>query len=1009
MKKRKKLYAAFLVCILFVFQILPEEGILDKVLQKYRQVQAETMPDPICSYSFNQSTGTALLVTRENDTLEGSNEGTIPVRNTEKTASYMEGVSGKGIYLDGTYGLQIFPKLEGNTYSISFWIKPEKAQLYAPMICAGQQFLEEQEANFMLTEDDASSPIVISTSSTGGYFAGKGKGITEKVWNHVCMTVSEDKVKFYVNGMFLSEGMILSDIISVQTIWYLGIDPYNTLFHGGFDNLEFYNSCLSKEMVSELYIKEKSGSGNEKVTGITLNKNNVILNGYGDTISLYANIEPKNAGNQEVIWSSSNEKTATVENGVVSARSSGVTVVTAVTMDGKFEAQCNITVKDIKELKEIQLNKTTMLLEGDESTEKLLAEANPKEAHLPALLWKTSDQNVAVVDQEGNVKGVANGNAIITAESEDGKFNASCKVTVEGMSKEISIEKVEFAEDSIALNNRKTTYTLTTRIIPENAANRQCTYYSSDEDIAAVDEHGKVTAVGNGITYINVITSDGRFTDSCKVKVKGFLDTKVTSLKLDYDSLQIEQGGTGYLYAEMIPPTATQDLYWSSSSPDIVEVVADEFGTSAELFVYADAVMGSTAMITVSTEDGISAECFVEVTEYGVKQLSFGESEIYLLPGESFNIDTEIKPEAAASADLMWKSSNHKVATVNDEGVIKVQKNAKAGTRAKITSMTLSRQKRASCTVTVKEKKVSIKKLTAKKNNFTLYPGDTEKFSVTYSPRNATENKITYQSQNPKIVKIDKNGKISVPSDYKGTAEVKITAKAKSGKKVIGIIKVKQKEVKIKSLSMSRPSLDVYGGKNTTLYVNYKPGNATQADLTWTSSNKDVVRVTGNGKKASVQVRSLSTKGNAIITAKDANGATASCKVSVLPKPKLEKGENFNSNENLGNHLSENSSETGNKGNHKPTKVELKELSFGRQTYVYIKPGKSKDLKKMLSITPANAEYTLEWKCYSTSNYVTVADGVVSLASKMPRKLDCTVFVESDNGKKGYIKIQPKS
>lgn len=997
-----------------VFLILQMLSSVDSSLFLLAQQQgsismAAELPEPICSYYFNNSIGTANVVVRENDTMEGSNTGTIPSENTEKEILYTEGISGKGIYLDGSYGIRVYPQIEGEAYSISLWAKPETATIYSPIFFAGKDLVTEQEMSLQLTGDDTTSPIVISTSANGGYFAGKGQNIKEHEWNHICMTVNGNKVQIYVNGTFQSEGMILGNMAGHDMEYYLGIDPYNTLFHGSIDNAAFYNSCLSAETVAEIYQKEKSSTGNEKVTGITFNKQEVILNSYGSSYALFPKIEPKNAANQKLIWTSSDEDVATVKNGIIYAWQNGKAIITAITEDGNFKSQCSVTVKDIVALNGIQLSETNLLLQGDGSSAVLLAKTSPPGAHLPSLIWKTKDRNVAAVDQAGTVTAVANGTTVITAESEDGSFSATCQITVQGLSKEVAVENVEFTEHSIALTNKKRNHVLTTRITPVNAANQQCTYYSEDNDIAMIDSDGKITAVGNGTTNVCVMSSDGRFTDSCKVKVTGFVDTKVKALKLDYDSLKIAQGDIGYLYVETTPVTATEVLQWTSNNTEVADVVADDFGTSAEIIVYADAVMGSTAMITVSSETGVSAECFIEVTEYSVKKLSIEKSNVCLLPGESFDVDAEIKPESAASSELLWKSSNVSVATVSEQGVVKIKNDAKPGAIAKITSMTLSRKKKASVTVTVKSKKVPIKKLTAKKKKFTLYPGEKAKFSVDYSPGNATENKISYTSQNSKIVKIDKNGNFSVPADYKGIAEVKITAKAKNGKKITGIVEVKQKEIKVKNLLISRPSLELYGGKNTTLYVNYKPGNATAADVKWTSSNQDLVKVTGNGKQAAVQVKSLSSKGNATITAKDVNGAMASCKVSVLPKPEEDtslentsehhSGSNSSSNNSSGSNSSENGNTVGNK-----QKKEVKSISFGTQSYITVKRGKSVELEQHLSISPKDAEYKLEWK--SKNNYVSITtNGVASVSSKAPKKLKSTILVTTSNGKKASVDI----
>lgn len=1008
-RKRNNRIVSLIMIVFFIVQFLTTTdfsliSLVSLSEQKGSISMAATLPEPVCSYSFNHTIGTASLVIRENDTIEGGNTGTIPIEK-EKEALYTDGISGKGLYLDGSYGIKLYPEIEGEVYSISFWVKPETADMYSPIFYAGKELLTEQEMSLQMTRDDTTSPAIISTSVNGGYFAGKGQKVKEKEWNHICITVNGNKVQIYVNGTFQSEGMILEHMTGHDMEYYLGIDPYNTLFCGSFDNVEFYDSCLLAETVTELYKQEKNMVTDEKITKVTLNKKEVILNRYGSFYPLFADIEPKNAINQNITWISSNEEVVTVKNGIIFAWKNGNAVITAVTEEGNLKAQCNVIVKDILELKSIQLSETELLLQGDGSNAILLAKANPLGAYLPTLIWKTEDKNIAAVDQAGTVTAIANGKTVITVQSEDGNFSARCQVIVQGLSKEVAVENVEFTEHSIALTNKKRSHVLTTKITPRNAANQQCTYYSEDNDIAIVDSDGKVTAIGNGITKISVISSDGRFTDSCQVKVTGFVDTKVKALKLDCNSLKIAQGDIGYLYVETTPITATEVLQWSSNNTDVADVVADDFGTSAEVIVYADAIMGSTAMITVSSETGISAECFIEVTEYGVEKLSIEKSNICLLPGESFDVDTEIKPESAASSELLWRSSNLSVASVKD-GMIKVKEDAKVGATAKITSMTLSRKKKASVVVTVKSKKVQIKKLKAKKKTFTLYPGEKAKFSVDYSPRNATENKISYVSQNNKIVKIDKNGKISVPADYKGMAEVKITAKAKNGKKVIGIVKVKQKEIKVKNLIMSRPNLELYSGKNTTLYINSKPRNATTKNITWTSSNQDIVGVTGSGKKAAIQVKNLSSKGNAIITAKDENGAMADCKISVLPKPiedtlsgNISGNHSNNDSDSSLNHNPKDESKTENK-----QKKEIKSISFGTQSYIAVKRGKSVNLKKQLSISPGDAKYKLQWQ--SKNNYVFVTkSGIISVSSKSPKKLRSTILVTTDNGKKASIDI----
>lgn len=85
------------------------------------------------------------------------------------------------------------------------------------------------------------------------------------------------------------------------------------------------------------------------VTGITLSDDTLTLNRFGDNSFAFMkySILPSNATTQTVVWSSSNDAVASVdESGTVIAVSPGTAVITATTVDGKYTASCNVTVKN---------------------------------------------------------------------------------------------------------------------------------------------------------------------------------------------------------------------------------------------------------------------------------------------------------------------------------------------------------------------------------------------------------------------------------------------------------------------------------------------------------------------------------------------------------------------------------------------------------------------------------------------------------------------------------------
>jgi len=82
------------------------------------------------------------------------------------------------------------------------------------------------------------------------------------------------------------------------------------------------------------------------VKGITLDKNRADMN-IGDTLTLKATVSPENADNPTVAWTSSNDKIATVENGVVKAVSAGNVSIKTTTADGGYTAICSIVINNI--------------------------------------------------------------------------------------------------------------------------------------------------------------------------------------------------------------------------------------------------------------------------------------------------------------------------------------------------------------------------------------------------------------------------------------------------------------------------------------------------------------------------------------------------------------------------------------------------------------------------------------------------------------------------------------
>ncbi len=225
----------------------------------------------------------------------------------------------------------------------------------------------------------------------------------------------------------------------------------------------------------------------------------------GETTIMTASVLPENATNKSVTWSSSDETIATVdENGLVTALQPGSVTIKATTANG-LEATCVITVvAKVIEAEGIELNMPVAeVIEGD--IVELTATIIPAETTDKTVIWSSSDETVATVDQNGTVTALKAGKATITAKSANGK-EATCVITV--VAKVIEAEGIELNMPAAEVVEGETVE-LTATITPAETTDKSVTWSSSDETVVTVDQTGLVTALKAGKATITAETANG--------------------------------------------------------------------------------------------------------------------------------------------------------------------------------------------------------------------------------------------------------------------------------------------------------------------------------------------------------------------------------------------------------------------------------------------------------------------------------------------------------------------
>ncbi len=618
------------------------------------------------------------------------------------------------------------------------------------------------------------------------------------------------------------------------------------------------------------------------VKGIDLNTNEVYL--YVDgTANVVATIIPNDATNKNITWTSQNKNIATVSNnGIITGKKVGTTTVMVKT-DNNKKASVKVNVinrPDIKkgnkkvEVKSIDLNLQNANIYVDDKIS-MAATVYPSSATNKRVTWSSSDSNVAKVDNNGMITGLATGTATITAKSNNGK---TAKVTITVIKKLGGVvkETKNVEEESIELNvNEGNVYvgdklTLSATIYPSNASNKTVTWTSSNSSVATVDKNGLVEGQSSGTVTITAKSNNGK-TAIANITVIKKSEPKPEVSKISFKNSQEEvtvgdklQLGVTYEPTNAVLGTMT----WTSTDSNIATVSATGLVTPKK---------AGTVTITAKTNNGKTANIKVVVKEKvvlppEVSKISFKNSQEEVTVGDTLQLGVTYEPTNAVLGTVTWTSEDSNIASVSTTGLVQGKK---AGI-ATITAKT-NNGKTANIKVLVKEKEVlppEVSKISFKNSQEEVTIGNTLQLGVTYEPTNAVLGTVTWTSTDSNIATVSNLGVITP----KKAGTVTITTKTSNGKTASVKVRVYDKTIEVNSISLNKTSANMYVGDTLQLSSTISPSNATDKGVVWSSSNERVVKVDNSGKVIAIG------KGSAVISVTTGNNKTANCTFTISEK-----------------------------------------------------------------------------------------------------------------------------
>lgn len=391
-----------------------------------------------------------------------------------------------------------------------------------------------------------------------------------------------------------------------------------------------------------------------------------------DTYDLKYIINPTDATNKEVSWTSSNPDVISVDqDGVLTAHRVLLTeedavIITITTLDGEFtdELEVEVYFQDLVSI-DFAENATDSaeLFEGE--SHQLTIIFNPTNASDKDIVYsiEEADEEYLTIDENGYITAIkADGEAVktVVVTAKNIAFDKTTTVNIK-IKPVIAVESITFneTEKEVHVGDK---FFVTPDVLPTNATNKNVVWTSDDVTVATVDDNGNIEALKMGETIIRGTTVDGEFVAQLELSVLDVIS--VTGIAFEEDNIEMFVG-ENLLKANVIitPEDATnKTLHWTSNNDKIVDINAG----------LLTAVAPGVVKITVRTADGnFIAECMVIVKPViKVTSIKLDKSTATLEVEDTLALVATVNPTNATNKTITWTSSNEDFATVDENGVV---------------------------------------------------------------------------------------------------------------------------------------------------------------------------------------------------------------------------------------------------------------------------------------------------------------------------------------------------
>ena len=413
---------------------------------------------------------------------------------------------------------------------------------------------------------------------------------------------------------------------------------------------------------------------------------------------------------------------------------------------------------------------------------------------------------------------------------------------------------------SVSLNTKALTitegdtYTLAATVAPFNATDKTITWSSSQENFVTVSDQGVVSAVSEGSSTVTATSSNGK-SDSCVVTVNKKVDPTPSG-----DTDGVYELFTGNLTVGdyvMIAYTPS-----SSTKYAMAKEKQDNKRPGVQVTVTSSSITKNDDIAVFKVFEGSTSGtyAFYDVYNEGYLCATSNSSRNYIRLSESIDGYSSFTVSTGTDRDIVSKSGSRNTIRWNGG---ETYFSCYASTSSSMKAVQLYRK----AADPVYPESISLN------GSADMNIGETQTLSVSYLPSDTNVKSVSFVSSSPSIASVTSSGYVTALAE--GSTTITATARGENDAAITATLTINVHTVHVAGVTLSETSKELSTRGSLTLTATISPSNASNKNVTWSSSQPSVATVSGG-------VVTPLNPGTTVITVTTVDGSkTATCNVTV--------------------------------------------------------------------------------------------------------------------------------